>query len=1038
MLNIDYQNKGLQEVLKNGVFQLFTFYEEYLINFYLENPWLKNASFLQQMQALYNDGFGIFHVYSPFIAEYGVPSLWVVANCEWSQKAWAKENGFAFAEDNWKEDILRRQLEFYEPSVLYSLNPIDFDSKFIKTLNKRPELIVGWRAAEIPNWVDWSQFDLILSHLTICREKALECGAKKTMYFHPSLPLCIREKAANVELKYDVVFSGQWTSQHQKRNEIITALAQAAEIHGFKLGLFLCSHNFELPEVVKKYDQGACWGSDMYKTLSSSKIIVNAEIDLARGEAGNLRLFEAVAVGSFLITENQNNIKDYLTPGEHIEIYNTPEELIEKILSVLSDEELRKKRAKQANIHLYEKFGMKRGSQEIIQIFVEQLNLKKMLENKMINSNIAEQAINGALSFLKKTQPNEALALMDRVPEVNRLIRDFAHVRGLCLLQLSRFGDAAAAIEKEISTFPDNHAARELLDDIYSQINQQNAGSLLSPISSNQGTSGMATSAVKIEQLANQAISFLQNGDGVAALKISENIKALAPKGLGVNYLRMLCLNAVGRHEEALVAAEEELLVNPTHQGARAEFERLSQALKKQVIPALNPEQRSYGSSLDKQTLHNIQNATHNYTYRGVPMIKNPFDYALYPLLIWDVKPKTIIEIGSKNGGSALWFGDLMNNFGIEGHIYSLDIVKVDDVSHERVTFMEANGRDLGSTISKEWLESLPRPLLVIEDADHSYETSIEVLNFFHSHVRGEEYIVIEDGIISDLTNDQNCNSGPHRALKEFLAKHPGEYDIDQKYADYFGYNYTWCSNGFLRKKKYSVNQQLPKNQIAEFLSSDPVPYGLESQMSVNERFQLYTAIRSYLPKNQKNLRYIEIGSHAGASLKLEDLAAKKDGRKVEAIAVEPHGLPSFYEVVKEIGALHIKAFSHQAIPHLRNIIEQDGVLPEFIMIDGDHSYEGVYRDAMEYYELLAPGGIVVFHDYLPELNETNREAIFFHHAGKEPGIRQACQEVMERHYKAELIDAPLLYPTDPTQTQAHLPVIPGVYSTIRIYRKPF
>jgi len=88
----------------------------------------------------------------------------------------------------------------------------------------------------------------------------------------------------------------------------------------------------------------------------------------------------------------------------------------------------------------------------------------------------------------------------------------------------------------------------------------------------------------------------------------------------------------------------------------------------------------------------------------------------------------------------------------------------------------------------------------VIEDADHAYETSIAVLNFFHPWLRPQEYIIVEDGIISDLSEIPDCNSGPHRALKEFLAQHREEYDIAADYCDFFGYNVTWCTNGFLCK----------------------------------------------------------------------------------------------------------------------------------------------------------------------------------------------------------------------------------------------
>jgi len=86
---------------------------------------------------------------------------------------------------------------------------------------------------------------------------------------------------------------------------------------------------------------------------------------------------------------------------------------------------------------------------------------------------------------------------------------------------------------------------------------------------------------------------------------------------------------------------------------------------------------------------------------------------------------------------------------------------------------------------------------------------------------------------------------------------------------------------------------------------------------------------------------------------------------------------------------------------------------------------------------VLAPGGIMIFHDFLPSLNAENQAAIFFHHGGNEPGIRKACLEVIEGTFGAVPVVLPLLYPTDTTQTQPHLPVIPGVFSTIKIYRKP-
>src|SRR5271166_2578243 len=289
-------------------------------------------------------------------------------------------------------------------------------------------------------------------------------------------------------------------------------------------------------------------------------------------------------------------------------------------------------------------------------------------------------------------------------------------------------------------------------------------------------------------------------GQGVEGLNLTRAASAVDPDAAELHYVQGLCLAALGRHDEALDAFRRELANNPQHAEARNQCDALAKALAPPVLQCIPTHQRDWHSSIPRETLLRVQQALHNYHYRGVPLLKDPFDLALYPLLLWQLKPRTIIEIGSKSGGSALWFADQLNNLQIDGHVYSVDIVRVTDVKHPRVTFLEGSGRNLATCLAAESLRGLRRPWLVIEDADHTYETSIATLNFFHPLLQADEYIVIEDGIISDLSQVPDCNSGPHVALKEFLREHPEQYEIDGNYCDFFGYNATWCTNGFLRK----------------------------------------------------------------------------------------------------------------------------------------------------------------------------------------------------------------------------------------------
>ena len=72
--------------------------------------------------------------------------------------------------------------------------------------------------------------------------------------------------------------------------------------------------------------------------------------------------------------------------------------------------------------------------------------------------------------------------------------------------------------------------------------------------------------------------------------------------------------------------------------------------------------------------LMKIQQGTMAYRYRGIPLQKNPFDLALYSLLLDRVRPRTLIEIGSYQGGSALWFADQAQLLGAGLEIFSIDL----------------------------------------------------------------------------------------------------------------------------------------------------------------------------------------------------------------------------------------------------------------------------------------------------------------------------------------------------------------------------
>ncbi|MCC5606699.1 FkbM family methyltransferase [Nostoc sp. CHAB 5834] len=301
------------------------------------------------------------------------------------------------------------------------------------------------------------------------------------------------------------------------------------------------------------------------------------------------------------------------------------------------------------------------------------------------------------------------------------------------------------------------------------------------------------------------------------------------------------------------------------------------------------------------------------------------------------------------------------------------------------------------------------------------YESTKTIINNFYDHISNDGFVQVDD---------YGFWEGCRQALHEFEAERQLKFELHQ--IDSTG---VW----FNCPHKFAINPVFENSLIEEFDQDDPVKYGIQSQMSKNERFQLYYAARKLLPTNSSPCRFVEIGSFAGSSLFLNQKALIREHNDLEGWAIDPGLHPQLKLVLDNLPSkiTHLRMFSHDALAQLQTIFERDRNYPPYIFVDGDHSYEGVKKDIANYYPLLAPGGLMIFHDYLPPLDEENSPSILFHHGGNEPGIRQACQELMENTYHCEIIEVPLLYPDDPTQTQAYLPIIPGVFSSLKIYRKP-
>ena len=213
---------------------------------------------------------------------------------------------------------------------------------------------------------------------------------------------------------------------------------------------------------------------------------------------------------------------------------------------------------------------------------------------------------------------------------------------------------------------------------------------------------------------------------------------------------------------------------------------------------------RAFASSIDAKALDRIQVGTMHTVYRNVPFFKSPFDIALYLQLLSRQGPRTVIEIGTKFGGSALWFADMLVAHGVaDARVLSVDIEPLAAFTDPRITFLQGDAKRLDAVLPAALLRQCARPWLVIEDSSHHYPESSAVLDYFHAHLQPGDYIVVEDGVVSQLSGAhyRQYQDGPNRAVADFLARHGDAYEIDAALCDQYGHNATYNPNGWLRRR---------------------------------------------------------------------------------------------------------------------------------------------------------------------------------------------------------------------------------------------
>jgi len=367
------------------------------------NPNWSRQSYVEQ-KAIWDSQFYVYgDSFSYWMKRRGNEAIDIVVDSVSLQSTWARENDIDTSVDSWCLDTILAQIGTYKPDVIYLQDihaiPVSI-RKSLKSLFPFIKAVVifrGYPGGTLSYFADFCDADLLLVGAPQLVSKFSQLGREAHLVYH-SFDHRINRFLDKVPDENKVPFSfvgtlGFGSPEHQERANLLNMISSATDFTVYsddpwrvvpvkiktadvigglasvvvrnsvvkKFGRQVLRHKHLFPISVKSsvkkmimrgkvisqnFQSGTevfpgVHGLAMYQVLANSKISFNVHSNAGRGTVENMRMFQATGVGSCLLTDWGRNISDLFEPDKEVVCYKTPEECIDKLRQLQSNDKLR-------------------------------------------------------------------------------------------------------------------------------------------------------------------------------------------------------------------------------------------------------------------------------------------------------------------------------------------------------------------------------------------------------------------------------------------------------------------------------------------------------------------------------------------------------------------------------------------------------------------------------------------------------------------------------------------------------------------------
>lgn len=341
-------------------------YPAFIQSLYESRPDLAEKPYAEQMKVRNDTLFGVADFYSKNLWTLGHEAWEIHANNEFMQAAWAREHSVKTDLNGWlheakriaKEsplrylkpvlrplipkthglhEVLRAQIQHYRPDIILNQAMDAITDEFLCEVKPHVRLIVGQIAAPIGDTETFRSYDLVISSLPNFVEHFRKQGLRAELN-RLAFEASVLDRITRGVPSVDISFVGSLSSHHESRVRLLETVLTEKKVALWGQGV----DSIPKTSKIHAHYRGAAWGKQMYEILAGSRITLNHHIGIAADFANNMRLFEATGIGTLLITDRKQNLREMFEPGREVAVYGSPDECLEIVRHYLDHEDERR------------------------------------------------------------------------------------------------------------------------------------------------------------------------------------------------------------------------------------------------------------------------------------------------------------------------------------------------------------------------------------------------------------------------------------------------------------------------------------------------------------------------------------------------------------------------------------------------------------------------------------------------------------------------------------------------------------------------